>query len=167
MLTFEEANQKWNYDPISGILTWKVIPPRGKKLPIGTVAGSLDARGYLQINTYGKVYKAHRIAWLLATGELPKGQIDHINQNRIDNRLVNLRVVNNQENSKNHKLQSNNTSGLVGVSFYKRIKKWRSYITINRKQIHLGFYEDMESAINARKMANIAHGFHANHGSVA
>jgi hypothetical protein len=81
--------------------------------------------------------------------------VDHFNRNRLDNQKENLRIVNYHINGFNKGKQSNNTSGYVGVSFDKGRNKWESHIKINRKKIHLGRFENIEDAINARLEAEI------------
>lgn len=164
MISYEDAITQWDYEKDTGILRWKTTPIHGDKLPIGRVAGTLDSRGYLQVNLKGRVYKAHRLAWLIANGSIDDRQTDHINRDRTDNRLINLRLVSNGDNSKNHSLHKNNSSGHVGVSRNKRSDKWEAYITSNGKRMHLGLFFNQEDAIRARLCAQQANGFHENHG---
>ena len=108
--------------------------------------------------------KGHRLAWLYMTGEFPNGQIDHINHVRNDNRWCNLRVVNNQENHKNRPKQKNNKTGIVGVAFNKRTSKYIAYITVNKKRVSLGYFDDLEKAKETRLNANVKYGYSSNHG---
>jgi len=126
--------------------------------------GSLDAHGYLTGRIFNSLYKAHRVAWALATGAWPTADIDHINGTRDDNRLENLRSVSRQENLKNRRLSSNNTSGAHGVSLHKQAGKWRARISVDNKEISLGLFETKEQAILARQKANADFNFHASHG---
>ena len=80
---------------------------------------------------------------------------DHKTRNRLDCRKNNLHIVSRQENSINKGIQSNNTSGYVGVSWNKKINKYRAYIKINYEQIHLGYYENFEDAIEARRQGEL------------
>jgi hypothetical protein len=98
------------------------------------------------------------------TGEFPKNQIDHINHIRHDNRLENLKEATNQSNHLNRPKQKNNSSGCVGVSLVKRTGKWRAYLTILGKTIHIGYFNTFEDAKLARLDANRFYGFHENHG---
>lgn len=158
-ITQEQIKQQLNYNQDTGVFTWAIKTGRVK---IGDIAGSRDGRGYWQINVLGKVRKAHRLAWLYMKGRFPKEQIDHINQDRLDNRFSNLREVTNKENNKNSTMQKNNTSGYTGVSFDG--KRWVAYITVDDKKKHLGRYKDKNEAILARKIAEKKYGFHENHG---
>jgi hypothetical protein len=121
-------------------------------------------KGYLSGAIFGRGYRAHRVLWLLHTGKWPSSQIDHINGDKADNRLVNLREVTNEENSKNQKIRVNNTSGVHGVFWNKRNKKWQAMIGISGGRKHLGFFAEKEDAATARKAAEIKYGFHENHG---
>ncbi len=112
-----------------------------------------------------KSYKAHRLAWLYEYGEFPKYHIDHINHNRIDNRIANLREVSRIDNQRNQKKSATNKSGFTGVHWHKQAKKWLASITVNCKTIYLGLYEDKNEAICARLHANRLYKFHANHGN--
>lgn len=117
---------------------------------------------------FGKVlndpYKSHRVAWAVFRGEWPPEEIDHINGDRGDNRIVNLRAVTRLENHRNKKKPKNNTSGVIGVSFRKRDQKWKAQIMVKGKHLHLGCFANKADAIAARKAAEVKYGFHANHG---
>lgn len=119
---------------------------------------------YLCGRTGGKTYYAHRIIWKWLYGDEPKF-IDHINQNRQDNRVENLRAVSKSENCRNTSIGKRNTSGHLGVQWDTRRKCWRAEIKVNKKNIHLGRFTTKEEAVQARKTAEREHGFHPNHGS--
>ena len=100
--------------------------------------------------------ETHRLFLHRLITNCPEGMIvDHINRNRLDNRKSNLRIVNDEQNSLNQGLKSNNTSGYKGVSWNKRRNKWEVYINVNKKRIKLGYYDDLEEAIKVRKEAEI------------
>ena len=102
MISFEEASLLLNYNPETGVLTWKVN--RGSKFKAGDIAGHTSTSGYIDVCVKGRLYGAHRLAWLLSYGEFPKfpeEELDHINRIRHDNRLSNLRKVSKSENNKN------------------------------------------------------------------
>jgi hypothetical protein len=111
-----------------------------------------------------KLFYAHRIIWAIHTGAWPKGEIDHINGIPADNRFENLRDVSHKQNLKNQAMRKNNTSGELGVRFYRPRHAWTASIGVNGKAIHLGYFGTKEKAVEARLMANAQHGFHLNHG---
>ncbi len=151
-MTTEQLKKQLKYDKNTGEFTRK-----------GAVVGSLDAYGYLKIKINGKSYKAHRLAWLYEKGKMPKHQIDHINHIKDDNRTCNLREVTNAENNRNRPMQCNNSSGIVGVDWVKKKKRWRARIVIGRKEIHLGTFVNIKKAREAREDAKKRYGFHPNH----
>ncbi len=150
-LTAEYLRSVLHYDQETGIFTWKVRTSNSVK--VGDAAGCPNGAGYLQITVQSRLYLAHRLAWLHTHGEWPKEQLDHINRNRSDNRIANLREVTHKQNLQNAGKYSNNTSGYPGVSWNKRISKWRARIKHNYKYIHLGYFTTIEEAIAARKAA--------------
>jgi len=121
--------------------------------------------GYIRIFVCGKLYYAHRLAWLYIYGEFPKHQIDHINHIKDDNRMINLRKATSRENKKNAPLRKDNKSGVVGVCIHKRSQKWSAEIKVNGKKVHLGLFEHKVDAAKTRKEAEIKYGFHENHGT--
>jgi hypothetical protein len=149
MLTQEILKELLHYDPDTGIFTWKIT--KSFRSQVGTIAGGHDNYGYLQISINYKLYKAHRLAWLWAYGAWPKDQIDHINCIKNDNRIINLRESNNIENKQNLKKchKDNKSSGLLGVSFHKPMKKFESVIMVNGKKIRLGYFYDKHEAHEA------------------
>ena len=150
------------YDDETGIFTRKNVK--------GRIAGTNRKRGgYIEIYVNNKSYSAHRLAWYLHYGEYSssKLQIDHVDHDKRNNAICNLRLVTPSENQRNRKLNKNNTSGFNGVVFHKPSKTWFSFIRLkpgNKKW--LGAYENIEDAISARKTANIKYGFHENHGKI-
>jgi len=130
----------------------------------GSKLGCLSSKGYLKITVLRKNYMAHRLAWLYVHGCMPKDQIDHINHDKADNKISNLREVSNQENLKNQSVRSTNTSGFIGVYWDKKQEKWSSQVMVDAKCIFLGRFKKKQDAIKARKKANIKYGFHKNHG---
>lgn len=107
---------------------------------------------------------SHRLAWLYTYGHWPIDQIDHINGIRDDNRICNLREVNNQQNQMNAKKRFDNTSGKTGVCYFSRDNNWRSTIVFKGKSHHLGYFETKEEAILAREEAEVRFGFSERHG---
>ncbi len=142
MITQQELKELLNYDPETGIFTWNINRPKCSK---GKVAGTFHVNGYTHIQLNRKIYKAHRLAWLYVNGYLPK-YIDHINCDRSDNRICNLRKANIYQNNHNAKLSKNNTSGIKGISWHKKAKKWCAVIEAYNKKIYLGLFKDLEFA---------------------
>lgn len=144
MITQNELKKFLNYDFNTGVFYWNV--ERGT-VRIGNVAGCLKNNGYLQIQINGKKYYSHRLAWIYFFGHIPNLEIDHINGNKTDNRISNLRLATSRQNKQNKKIyNSNNKTGYLGVSFYKKIGKFCAEIRNNNKKIHIGFFENPEDA---------------------
>ena len=120
--------------------------------------------GYKVGSIFIHKFRAHRVIWALVHGEWPKGQIDHKNGSRDDNRISNLRVVTHSENAKNQKRSSRNTSGVTGVFWDERRGKWRAVIMGNGKNKYLGRFTDFDEAVAVRKAAEAEYGYHPNHG---
>ncbi len=131
----------------------------------GKIVGSLMPKGYRNCSLMGGTFLVHRIVWALETGNWPRGQIDHINGVRFDNRISNLRDVSALENQRNAGVPRTNTSGVLGVAYREEKKRWRAYISDRNKSVHLGYFDTREEAILARKNAEAQRGFHKNHGS--
>lgn len=138
------------------------VPRRNR--PKGSTLGSVGSHGYLETSIDGNKYLVHRLIWLYQMGVFPD-KIDHINHVPLDNRWVNLRNACDQTNMMNTSLSKNSTTGINGVSYCKRLKKFRAYIMNNRKQTNLGWFTDINDAIAAREQADIDYGFHSNHGN--
>jgi hypothetical protein len=161
------------YNPETGCLTWKERTPESfnsKKTGEAIRWNNRYAGKPAFTATMGSGYKcgainkivmqAHVVAWCLHFGDWPKKEIDHINGQRDDNRIKNLREVTKQENARNSKMPSNNTSGVVGVSYCKRDKVWIAHIASKRISSH----KEKSMAVNARKEAEAKMKFHENHG---
>lgn len=139
------------YDPETGIFFWRYRS--NNRQPRDLRAGCLSRDGYIQIKLCGRPVKAHRIAWLLMTGSWPSKQVDHINRDRSDNRFINLREASLRENQQNRNILRNNTSGVNGVCFCKKQKKWVARIRTEFGRINLGYFYDFTEAVNIRKLA--------------
>jgi hypothetical protein len=145
-ITQKELKELLHYDPDTGIFTRKV---QAGPHPVGSVAGRKDSIGYSQIGVSGRRYMTHRLAWLYVYGEFPNGEIDHINRDKSDNGIANLRVVNRSQNLQNLGRIASNTSGLKGVSWCNRERKWFAQIMKNKKNNFLGYFVDKEKAHQA------------------
>ena len=161
MLTQEEVKNLLSYDETTGVFTW-----RKQKGPVkaGSIAGYVNKKGYMMIGINGKSHRAHRLAWLYCYGELPSDDIDHINHEKLDNKISNLRVVSNQENHRNVKMSVANKSGYNGVSFCNNRNKWIARISDGKKYLNLGYFVNKMDAVAARKSKEQELGYHPNHG---
>lgn len=134
-----------NYDPITGIFTWRETGKGKKRITAGCFRD-----GYISINIEKKRYQAHRLALIYVYGECTSHDVDHINGIKTDNRIVNLRPATRSENKQNiKKIQPNNKSGYMGVDFHKSTGFWRATITTMSKQKHIGLYKTPEEAHQA------------------
>lgn len=132
-----------HYSPETGIFTWKAS--RGG-VKAGTVAGCIRTTdGYWKIGSH----LAHRLAWLYVHGEWPADQIDHVNGDRRDNRLCNLRAVTQQQNLHNVKPHKDNEAGRKGIYLHKRTGRYRARIMVNGRQRHLGYFDTADEAYRA------------------
>lgn len=130
---------------------------------IGDIAGGIGLCGYIHIRVDGKRMKAHRLAFLYMTGSMPK-EVDHINHIKIDNRWDNLRPATRTEQNRNHAKRRDNSSDCTGVCWNKKECKWKARISNGVKRINLGTFEKYSEAVDARKLAEVAYGYHKNHG---
>jgi hypothetical protein len=149
-IAVEELKLKFRYEPDTGHIYW-IEAGKGKikKKPAGTKTNT----GYMMIMIDKKRYYSHRLAWALHHGRWPNDQVDHINGNKIDNRIINLREATNAENGKNYGFNKSNTSGIKGVSWCKCTNKWRAMIKVNNTKKCLGRYDTVEQAAYVRKQA--------------
>lgn len=152
----QKLKETYDYNPLTGEFTFKVR--RGPKLA-GSVAGTLNKGGYVQLNFNSRFYTAHRLAFVFMEGRLPLGCVDHIDRDRSNNRWDNLRDCTATENNRNRSLSKNNTSGVSGVSFMPKLNKWQAYICHEKKVINLGHFHTLEDAALARKKAEEFYGY--------
>lgn len=150
------CNDYFNYNPITGIITWK--RKAAQRVTIGDEAGAKLKIGYRHLSAQGKLYYSHRIAFLMSWGFLPKF-IDHANGVKDDNRLCNLREATSTNNSHNTGVKKGNKSGYKGVYLDSKKDKWRSQIRHNGKRKHLGTFRcKHEAAKSWNKAALKYHG---------
>jgi len=155
MITQERLKQLTTYDPETGLLVC-AMNRKGSKNKIGDVLGSLNKAGYIEVQLDGCKYLAHRLAILYVNGKMPDGVIDHINRNPADNRWINLRVVTQVENGHNqNRLPEHNKTGYVGVHHWNG--KYRAKLVVNKKQLHLGTFDDPVAASAAYEAAKQTH----------
>lgn len=155
MITVERLKEVLEYDPSTGDFRWRQT--LGRRAKAGNVAGCRSAsKGYAEIQIDGKLYKRHRLAYLYVHGYLPS-EIDHVSRERGDDRIDNLRPATRSQNRANSSLHSNNTSGAKGVTWHSKQRKWNATISVNRKRIHLGCFDDIGLAADAYRAAAIKH----------
>lgn len=145
MIDHSELLRQLNYDPNTGLFTWKV----GKKSfsDIGRVAGN-HINGYVEIRVNMKKHYAHRLAWFYVYGEWPTAMLDHINRVKDDNRISNLRLSDHSQNGLNMvRAKSNSESGVLGVT--KRGSRYSAGITVRGQRLSLGTYDTAEAASKA------------------
>jgi hypothetical protein len=162
------------YDQDTGSLTWRFRPSEmfgneARAKQFNTAFGGREfgcmAAGYKKGMVDGRLYLAHRIIWKMVHGADPDGDIDHINGDRADNRIANLRVVTRRDNCRNVRRRKSNRSGANGVTWYPRYQKWKVRIIAKGKDTHLGYFSDLQEAIDTRKAAEKKYGYHKNHGN--
>ena len=163
-LTQDIVKNYLNYNPTTGLLTWKAKVTKYTQIgaTAGFIVGSLPDQGYLMVDLFGKRYPAHRLIWMYLYGSFPDKQIDHINHNRADNRISNLRLASHHTNMKNKTLYITNTSGQTGVEPHGA--NWKARIGVNGTKVLLGVFKTFDEAVAARKAAEKLLDYHNNHG---
>lgn len=175
-LTYETVSEVLRYDSETGKFYWKYRPRHLFKIKHGDQHGSwntkyafkealtaLNGQGYKKGAVFGVTSKAHRLAWLLHYKKWPENEIDHINGNRADNRIDNLRDVPRKLNVRNQKLHRTNTSGTCGVMLLKT-GRWQAVCYQNKKRKSLGIFKNKDDAISARKKFDSENGYTERHG---
>lgn len=172
---FQELSESVRYCKDSGLFFWRkkdgddYHTKSWNTRYSGKECGKLNGDGYIiiAITRMGKRrhVQAHRLAWFVMTGSMPFGEIDHIDQNRRNNKIDNLRDVSASINMRNASMRSNNKSGAIGVCWRKQKSKWAAYATINKKQHFLGLFSNIDDAKAVVAEFRSKHGFTDLHGS--
>jgi hypothetical protein len=173
-----DINKYIKYDSVSGKLYWKNRAPEDFKSGYYKAESlckswnnrwankeaftAVTPQGYYTGALFSKQYLAHRVIWKIVYGYWPD-QVDHINGNRKDNSLINLRETNSSGNSRNSRLRSDNKTGYHGI-YPSRSGKWWCRIKVGSEVKHLGTFDSLEIAIKARLEAEVKYGYHENHG---
>jgi hypothetical protein len=152
----DDIRRLLDYSAATGVFTWRERPremfktKRGHSVwnarYSGTIAGSITKNGYRSFSLLDGAIYCHRAAWLYVYGWLPDIDIDHVNGNKDDNRISNLRIATRSENIANSKRHIDSASGHKGVSLHKRSGKWRADICLLGRQKFLGCYDTREEA---------------------
>lgn len=155
----KEVEEYIIYDPIGG--SFERIKCHHSRY-LGKIKGNVTQNGYLEICFNGVKMSTHKLAWLLYYGEFPEHYIDHIDGDKQNNRIDNLRKSNPSLNQKNRGRNKNNSTGYNGV--YKSGNKFRARVKVNGKLINLGTFDTVEQAAECRMKYNQENGFDINHG---
>lgn len=160
-----------DYDAEAGFLTWRYREWESEEwnsINAGQRACFPASDGYRCVVVSGRTFMAHRVAWVIMTGDWPEKILDHIDGVRWNNTWDNLRQATHGQNSANAPLRSHNTSGLKGVHFKKSTGRWLASITVARKSRHLGYFDTKEEAHEAyMKAARENFGEFATNGAAA
>ena len=140
-LTREYVAQRLNYDPETGHFTLRRFGNCGGP-KVGKIAGTVLPSGYRAISLGNHIYRAQSVAWLYVYGEWPPELLDHINGERDDNRISNLRLCTHAQNMRNRRKPTRNSSGLKGVSWCKKQQRWHVQIKADHKTYNLGYFDD-------------------------
>lgn len=165
MITQKEAQELFHYDRETGLMWW--IKRRSNNTRLGTPFKFTNAsHGYIVIRINNKLELLHRVAWVYANGDIPAGmEIDHIDGDKLNNKLSNLRMSNHQENNQNKPMRPDNTSGYKGVWKRKGFNIWYADVQANNRKIRLGPFSSPESANKeAVKLRESMHKEFVNHG---
>lgn len=145
MITVEQLRSEISYDPETGQFHW-LTSGRGRR--VNGLAGTVNNHGQVLIMINYQRYLANRLAWFYVYGEWPKGEVDHINRNRQDNRLCNLRDISHMENMANTARRSDNTSGERGVCFDHQKWKWKVQLTFKGGKRYAKHFETKDEAVS-------------------
>lgn len=145
---------RFNYDYAAGRLVYRTAPCKNQPQRVGTFAGSRHAEGGWTVSFEKHCFLHCRLVWMYIYGVDPgELEIDHINGDRSDDRVSNLRLATRTQQQWNLRLTASNTSGSKGVGFYKRTGKWRAYMSVDNKHRSLGYYDTKEEAEHAYAVA--------------
>lgn len=181
--SIERLREAIDYDPQTGVMVWRVRPSShfnakaqsaeliaariNSRLSGKPALNSVDSKGYLFGGFDGRLLRQHRAAFAICFGCWPQDEVDHINGDRTDNRIANLRAASHRENGVNAKMGTHNTSGRIGVYWRTDRGRWQARIHSRGTTHALGTFANFDDAALARKEAEIEHGFHPNHGRAA
>lgn len=159
MITQQYLKERLTYNPATGNFIWRhcnELPVSWNTKYANNLAGSINRSGYITIALNNKAFFAHRLAWLFCYGYFPV-EVDHINRDKADNRLENLREASHQQNALNQ-IKRSNSSGYSGVSWDSTNNLWRAQLRINGKSTNLGRYSRLVDAVQACNKARESRG---------
>ena len=146
----EELKRHVRYDPATGLFY---------RLSTNAVAGCKDSHGYVVLKIGSKMFKAHRLAFLYMLGRFPKGDVDHVNMQRADNRWINIREATRRENNVNLRSRPGSSSKFLGVAFSKTHSKWAARIRTPQGRKLLGYFDcEVAAAMAYHRAAKSEHG---------
>ena len=164
-LTQKYLQSRISYDSETGVVIWFPVEEINQQAKTWNKTHAWkpiinrDKDGYLQtslrIGEIRKYYRLHRLIWLYVYGDFPDGPVDHVNRDKSDNRLSNLRIADASLNCHNIVLNSRNTNGVKGAYWHKKRKKWQVYIGLGGKPTYLGLFSDLKDAEKAYATASI------------
>lgn len=148
-----------NQEELKSVL--KYFPDTGEfySIKMQRYVGYKRSDNYIVTYVKDRPYLLHRLAWLYMTGKWPDGLIDHIDRDRTNNKWTNLRDVTSRKSMYNRDVNINNSSNITGVLFDKRRNRWRSRIGLKNLDKHIGYFENFDAAVIARRVAEIKYGF--------
>ena len=146
-LSYERLLEVLSYSPETGAFTWRTDRPNGSKA--GDAAGYLNSKGYVSIGIDGRIFAAHRVAFLYMKRSWPPKWVDHKNRDRRDNKWTNIRVATPAENKRNCVRHRNNACGYKGVHYRAERDRWRAFIRVDGRLRHHGHFKSPEAANEA------------------
>lgn len=159
----------YTYDNDNGRLRYRAA--MSDKVKVGDLVGWVSQHGtkfttkkYRRVTLHKRSFYEHTLIWVFHYGMFPKGVIDHVDHDSLNNRIENLRDTTHTDNCRNQNKAKNNKSGVTGVSWNSLRRNWEAQIHVDGKRIWLGNFADIADAAKARAAANIKYGFHATHG---
>lgn len=165
-LTPDELKSMLIYNEITGEFLWKDNAIR--RHVSGNVAGNKSVWGYVEIRLNRKLYKAHRLAWLYHYGKWPADAIDHIDGDRANNRIANLREASSADNSQNLSVRKTSISGINGVSYDSSRGMWLAQLSVNKTRVLNKRFKTKDEAARAYAAAKMKyHSFNPKQREVA
>lgn len=174
--------QLFRYEPETGKLYWRERGPEsfspGRRWSVrhkvdnwnvrhaGKEAGAVHPDGYLRVSIDNRLYSGHRLAWAVHYGEEPAKNIDHIDGDKLNNRIANLRLADHAENMRNVRGKPRNTSGVTGVFWCKRSKRWLARVSLGNRKVWTRSFREIDDAAKAVATKRAELGYSARHGSI-